>query len=711
MFEARSLLCSSKDTNEPSQDKNKCITTRQRSCAFVNTPLLCINKAIHHIQELEVKMEKYFQQYYRVFKEEKMPWLNFQDANVSCKDSKTLTLKLETAALLLEVTELIKRLDADCKEAEKALEQEKQRRKTLCMKLDCMSLWRLQQLPAAVQKEYETCTQDILELQWHFDCKTRLLQQVENQVLKIETVNKTIQEDIDFMKKHSPLLEEKMNLEGEAMKDVSLAYGKASKIYSDVHCELVEIQKTMKRIDEEAEKEIKSISQKIKYAEMLFSQYNSRKKKTYQSEIKTVCRSIQKIEEQVKSVNKDLYNIEFSYSEKRTKYEDLQKKITSEKIHYKRLEVNIKKEIQDQKGIWKMTQAKIKAIYGELEEKRKERLKKREEDMKTIEETERPVADLETKFRRNKDIFKENHEKLLYLDQRVQELDKQQKQTEQQLEQRSTVVQQQLNDIQEKYSVVSSQIAENFHTTENFKNELKELNALWNMKEMQMENTEKSFIDLGKNLSAVMFKQQNVQIVFDRLQDELAEYEKRLKQEEKTYGELLQTRKKNLKDLEATLEQIIKENLWLAQEYQIFQNYYLKDKENLTELYDSRIKVEAAVRDHHQLSALQSRMRRALAEYFRQRGLHSQAGLAKFQAASHENAQKILAVQGELSKTIQHITAFLHSLTDGSSAIDNNANNQCISDAEIKDKKSHTVQITVCFCNRMREVKFRRQKK
>nr|XP_009681403.1 PREDICTED: coiled-coil domain-containing protein 178-like [Struthio camelus australis] len=652
MFEARSLLCSSKDTNEPSQDKNKCITTRQRSCAFVNTPLLCINKAIHHIQELEVKMEKYFQQYYRVFKEEKMPWLNFQDANVSCKDSKTLTLKLETAALLLEVTELIKRLDADCKEAEKALEQEKQRRKTLCMKLDCMSLWRLQQLPAAVQKEYETCTQDILELQWHFDCKTRLLQQVENQVLKIETVNKTIQEDIDFMKKHSPLLEEKMNLEGEAMKDVSLAYGKASKIYSDVHCELVEIQKTMKRIDEEAEKEIKSISQKIKYAEMLFSQYkselkrceyiwteyciklketeekiikdekhleelvkqkveiqedakcwnskiedlndkiaaqgnenikisdacsevikateelksswegdlqtikqkllntrealndlkceneelegeneeflqksadSSRKKKTYQSEIKTVCRSIQKIEEQVKS----------------------------------RLEVNIKKEIQDQKGIWKMTQAKIKAIYGELEEKRKERLKKREEDMKTIEETERPVADLETKFRRNKDIFKENHEKLLYLDQRVQELDKQQKQTEQQLEQRSTVVQQQLNDIQEKYSVVSSQIAENFHTTENFKNELKELNALWNMKEMQMENTEKSFIDLGKNLSAVMFKQQNVQIVFDRLQDELAEYEKRLKQEEKTYGELLQTRKKNLKDLELMVNFLI----------------------------------------------------------------------------------------------------------------------------------------------------------
>ncbi|XP_067148418.1 coiled-coil domain-containing protein 178 [Apteryx mantelli] len=824
MFETQSFSCSSKDTNEPSQDKSKCMTTRQRSCAFVNTPLPCINKAIHHIQELEVKMEKCFQEYDHVLKEEKIPWitkkisaesnedtwlslstgLDFQDANVSCKDSKTLTLKLETKALLLEVTELIKRLDADCKEAEKALEQEKQRRKKLDMKLDCMSLWRLQQLPAAVQKEYETCTQDILELQWHFDCKSHQLQQVENQVLKIETINKKIQEDIDFMKKHSPLLEEKLNLEGEAMKDVLLTYGKASKIYSDVHCELVEIQKTMKRIDEEAEKETKSMSQKIKYAEMLFSQYkselkhsefiwtkyciklketeekiikdekhleelvkqkaeiqedakcwnskiedvnnkiaaqgnenikisdacsevinateklkstregdlqtikqkllniseslndlkceneelqgeneeflrksanSSRKKRTYQSEIKTVCKSMQKIEEQVKRVNKDLYDVELSYGEKKKKYEDLQIKITSEKIHYKHLEVNIKKEIQDQKGVWKKTQAEIKAIYGELEEKRKERLKKKEEDMKMTEEIERPVADLETKFRRNKDIFKENHEKLLYLDQTVQELNKQQKQTEQQLEQRSTIMQDQLNDIQEKYLVVSSQIAENSHTTENLKNELRELNALWNMKEMQMENIEKSFTDLGKNLSAVMFKQQNVQMAFNHLQDELAEYEKRLKQEEKTYGELLQNRKKNLKDLEATLEQIIKENLWLAQEYQIFQNYYLNDKENLTVIYDSRIKVVAAVRDHHQLWVLQSRMRRALAEHFRQRGLRSQAGLAKFQAASHENAQKILAVQGELSKTIQHITAFLHSLTDGSSTIDNNANN------------------------------------
>ncbi|NXA22457.1 CC178 protein, partial [Ibidorhyncha struthersii] len=213
-------------------DKNKWITTRQRSCAFVNTPVPCINKAIHHIQELELKVEKCFQEVHLWLKmanaeSVKDIWLSLS-TKLDFKEDDTLTLKQETEALLLEVTELIKWLEADCEEAEKALELEKQRRKKLGMKINCMSLWRLQQLPAAVQKEFEICVQDSLELQWHFDCKSHQLRQVQNQVLKTETVNSKIQEDIDFMKKHSPLLEEKLILEGEAVKDVLLAYEKVN---------------------------------------------------------------------------------------------------------------------------------------------------------------------------------------------------------------------------------------------------------------------------------------------------------------------------------------------------------------------------------------------------------------------------------------------------------------------------------------------------
>lgn len=62
-------------------------------------------------------------------------------------------MKQETEAFLLDVTQLIKRLEADCEEAEKALELEKQLGKKLSVKMDCLSLWRLQHLPAAMQKD------------------------------------------------------------------------------------------------------------------------------------------------------------------------------------------------------------------------------------------------------------------------------------------------------------------------------------------------------------------------------------------------------------------------------------------------------------------------------------------------------------------------------------------------------------------------------
>ncbi|XP_065689126.2 coiled-coil domain-containing protein 178 [Patagioenas fasciata] len=484
MFGTQSFPCSSKDSNEPSQEKNEWIIPRHRSCAFVNTPLPCVNKVIHHIQELELKMEKFLQQYAYVFKEEKTPrmtkrvsvesvedvWLSlstkldFKEADVSCEDGKTLTLKQETAALLLEVTELIKRLEADREEAEKALELEKQRGKKLAMKIDSMSLWRLQQLPAAVQKEYEMCMQDILELQWHLDCKSCQLRQVQNKILNTETVNRRIQDDIDFMKKYSPLLEKKLNLEEAAVKDVLLTYEKKSKIYSDLCCELMDIQKTIKRTEEESEEKIKSMYEKIENDEMLFSQYknelkhsvftwteycmklketeekiikdekhleelvkqkaeiqedakrwnskvnnlnnklaaqgnesrkisdaysevvkaveelkstrerdlqmikrkllniseslnilkheneelereneeflnkfrhSSRKQEMYQSEIKTACKSMCKIEEEIERLSEDLYNAALSYSEKNTKYLDLKKNKTEEEVSFK----------------------------------------------------------------------------------------------------------------------------------------------------------------------------------------------------------------------------------------------------------------------------------------------------------------------------------------------------------------------------------------
>ncbi|XP_074841550.1 coiled-coil domain-containing protein 178 [Carettochelys insculpta] len=693
--------------------------------------------------------------------------------------SRTLNLKDEREAVLSEVTELIKRLEAEWKEAEEALVREKQLKKKLVMKIDCMSVWRLQHLPIAVQKEHDICAQDISELQWHFDCANRQLQQVKAQILKIETANKKIQEDIDFMKKYSPLLEEKLNLEGDAMKDVLLAHEKASELYYDVYSGLLKIQQILKQVTEEAEKERRSMSDQIKYAGIVLNQYqndlkhseflwtelcmkiketeekiieeerhleelvkqkeevqkdakswnnkvqelnnkilaqenenasifnacsevikkiddlkfrweseqlnmkqtilhtlqavdelesenkvlekeneeymqksreSSRRKITYESELQIICKNTRKIEERIRKANKEMYNIELAYGEGKTKLEELEEKIIEEKIRYKNLEENIKNLIRNERRTWQLTQARIKTMYGELEQKKKDSVKTKEETIKLIADIEGPVAELEAKYIGNKNIHKENIEKLCNLNQRLRELDEQKKQVEQQLEYRKSTMKNQLTDIQEKYSDVSKRLDETTHIIENFQNRINELNELTETKQRQMETTEKSLIELRKNFGAVNFKQEKNQMILDYLQNELEKYEKRIQCEEKTYGELLWIRQKHLEDMEITLEQMLEENWLLAQEYQIFQKYYLNEKENLMDIYDDRVKMEAAVTDHQ---------------------------------------------QGEMSKTIQHITAFLHSLTDGSSTEDDNANNQCVLGAEVKDKKSHTVQITV----------------
>lgn len=55
-------------------------------------------------------------------------------------------------ALLSEAIHLIKSLETDRAEAEQALKQQKSRKKKISMKIDCWSIWKLQELPTAVQR-------------------------------------------------------------------------------------------------------------------------------------------------------------------------------------------------------------------------------------------------------------------------------------------------------------------------------------------------------------------------------------------------------------------------------------------------------------------------------------------------------------------------------------------------------------------------------
>lgn len=54
--------------------------------------------------------------------------------------------------LLSEAIHLIKSLETDRAEAEEALKQQKSRKKNIHMKIDSWSIWRLEEIPLAVQK-------------------------------------------------------------------------------------------------------------------------------------------------------------------------------------------------------------------------------------------------------------------------------------------------------------------------------------------------------------------------------------------------------------------------------------------------------------------------------------------------------------------------------------------------------------------------------
>ncbi|MGH0139399.1 UNVERIFIED_CONTAM: hypothetical protein FKN15_069489 [Acipenser sinensis] len=176
----------------------------------------------------------------------------------SCSDPESGTstpLREETRAVLSEVIDLIARLEADRQEAEAALKTEKERRKTLGKKIDCLSLWRLQQLPAAVQKEHESCVRDICELQWHLKCKEEIQKQVQERLTKTEVLNQRLQDDIDFVKKHGPLLKEKMKMESLTISLIEKSQEEANKKMSEIDSKLQQKQRQFDDASSKAKEE------------------------------------------------------------------------------------------------------------------------------------------------------------------------------------------------------------------------------------------------------------------------------------------------------------------------------------------------------------------------------------------------------------------------------------------------------------------------
>ncbi|KAM3928091.1 coiled-coil domain-containing protein 178 [Leptodactylus fuscus] len=823
-------------------------TQRRRSCELVNTPLPCVNKALSHIDKLEGKIREWFVQHEDIAPDRRnvkwtsclssedaitsmpmgTPDLHVRGLGITDKDfpgqGGNSAMKEDTKAVISEVVQLILRLEADRQEAAETLKLEKERRGRLIAHIDVLSQWKLYNFPEAVQKEYDACAQDLSELQWHISSKKQELDKALAVMAKTEAVRTRLEEKIDFIKKHRPLLDDKLHLEGDAMSRIKQAQAEATILLNDAEIKRTSAQMSFEKVTAEANQERSNMAARLadikknlqncrdslsnsektweeyssdllntdkqiedgkklysdllsekqqlidsesswnrqvndlkyelddgekKYkdlsniysklsqeAKVLESDFqaqlsnleqklhkklhalrgleyenktlelenedmsiktaNSHKMRSkLESDIKRMQKSHLRNEEETNNATKELSHMSVSHAASKKKLSELQDRSSKEESRLKNLTDTLRKQVIEEVKVAQLTQARINAIIAEKQQKQKDYNKMKEELVKAVEEIEQPVAALEAKIIKLTNLHAKKAESLKNVKQQKIQCDEEFSLINQELTQQRDNLLQELEDTKVKISVVSEQLKNTIERTENFQKSTRDLIQYGNVIEKAINSTENAIAMLQQNYNLLEQKLNDLKETSGNLIQEIETYTQRMKTEDEDNDVQLQIRQKMQKHSSEALETAVKENVSLAKEYKMLQTSYLDEKDKLMVSYESRIKMEATLRDYLQMSVLQSRMHRALVEFFKQRGLYNQAGLATFQAASQENAQKILAVQEEMSKTIQHISAFLTSLTDGSPREDGKENKQSISHAETKDRQSHTVHITV----------------
>nr|XP_051707269.1 coiled-coil domain-containing protein 178 isoform X2 [Oryctolagus cuniculus] len=226
---------------------------RRHSCSLVNIPAPCVNKIISHIEDVESKIQKHLKQFETSFEE----WSrtssrkDMKDWTVAIpeekfkpeekRDEKCPELRQEMETLLSEAIHLIRSLESDRAEAEEALKHQRIRRKKVGLKIDAWSIWKLQELPLAVQKEHEAYVKDIIELQWHLEDKIREAQYIEKQKIKLEKANAKIKMDVDYLRRHVPLLDGKHKQELEALRECYQKKFEVMELCRKTHGDLEEV--------------------------------------------------------------------------------------------------------------------------------------------------------------------------------------------------------------------------------------------------------------------------------------------------------------------------------------------------------------------------------------------------------------------------------------------------------------------------------------
>ncbi|XP_004684053.1 PREDICTED: coiled-coil domain-containing protein 178 [Condylura cristata] len=258
---------------------------RRHSCSLVNFPAPCVNKMISHIEDVESKIQEHLKRFETTLeewsrisstKDMKEGWSltpPVEEGKPEERGEKCPELKQEMETLLSEAIHLIKSLETDRAEAEEALRQQKSRKELINLKIDSWSIWRLQEIPLAVQREHEAYLRDIIELQWHFEHKAHQLKLLKGKKTEFEETNFKLQEDIEYMKEHTPLLISKRNRELETLRECYKKKFEVMELYRQVHGELEAAMEHCKIVKVNAQRVREEMERDIYYDEIKIQAY------------------------------------------------------------------------------------------------------------------------------------------------------------------------------------------------------------------------------------------------------------------------------------------------------------------------------------------------------------------------------------------------------------------------------------------------------
>uniref|UniRef100_A0A8C5XQL2 Coiled-coil domain containing 178 n=1 Tax=Microcebus murinus TaxID=30608 RepID=A0A8C5XQL2_MICMU len=297
---------------------------RRRSCAIVKIPAPCVNKMISHIQDVESKIQEHLKKFETSFEE----WSRTSSTKDLKEDRGTTTpveevkpeerrdetcpeLKQEMETLLSEAIHLIKSLETDRAEAEEALQKQRSRKTLLNTKIDSWSIWKLEELPLAVQREHEAYLRDFIELRWHLEDKVNKLKHFEEEKKQLEEANAKIQADVYFMIERGPLLKLKQDQELVALNKIYTQKREVTEIFDQTHDELEETSENCKNTKLKAKQDKEEMDKEIHNYELNLEAYRRELEKLsnlyvhYSSSIHSITVDMEENEEVVTEVMKE----------------------------------------------------------------------------------------------------------------------------------------------------------------------------------------------------------------------------------------------------------------------------------------------------------------------------------------------------------------------------------------------------------------------